>query len=99
MKYARPEEVGRVETPHGIEARRIHENDHVQVMYLKLAPGEALKPHTTPVDVFFYVLEGRGEVSIGAEARVEGLVVFLRVEQDIGLDDLRDLGEGVDEMR
>ncbi|MDM7993152.1 MAG: cupin domain-containing protein [Candidatus Fermentibacter sp.] len=67
MKYARPEEVGRVETPHGIEARRIHENDHVQVMYLKLAPGEALKPHTTPVDVFFYVLEGRGEVSIGAE--------------------------------
>lgn len=56
-----------METPHGIEARCIHENDHVQVMYLKLAPGEALKPHTTPVDVFFYVLEGRGEVSTGAE--------------------------------
>ncbi len=27
MKYARPDEVGRVNTPHGIEARRIHEND------------------------------------------------------------------------
>jgi len=72
MKYARPEEVGRVETPHGIEARRIHENDHVQVMYLKLAPGEALKPHTTPVDVFFYVLEGGGEVTIGEETAEVG---------------------------
>lgn len=68
MKYSRPEDEARVDTPHGIEARRIHENDHVQVMYLKMAPGEALKPHTTPVDVFFYVLEGRGTVTIGGES-------------------------------
>ena len=68
MKYMHPDLADRVDTPHGIEARKIHENDHVQVMYLKLAPGEALKPHATPVDVFFYVLEGRGTVTIGGES-------------------------------
>ena len=33
-------------------------------------PGESLKRHITPVDVFFYVLEGKGQVEIGEE-RVE----------------------------
>ena len=32
-----------------------------------LQPGEALKLHITPVDVFFYVLEGHGIVEIGDE--------------------------------
>jgi quercetin dioxygenase-like cupin family protein len=68
MKYSKPQSAERIETPHGIEARRIHENDSVQVMYLVLAPGEELKPHTTPVDVFFYVLEGRGTITIGGES-------------------------------
>ena len=33
----------------------------------ELKPGEALKKHITPVDVFFYVLEGKGVVEIGDE--------------------------------
>jgi len=33
-----------------------------------LQPGEALKRHVTPVDVFFYVLEGEGVVEVGDEA-------------------------------
>ena len=32
-----------------------------------LQPGEALKLHVTPVDVFFHVLEGEGVVEIGDE--------------------------------
>ena len=32
-----------------------------------LQPGQALKLHVTPVDVFFYVLEGSGAVEIGGE--------------------------------
>jgi len=32
-----------------------------------LQPGEALKRHVTPVDVFFYVLEGEGIVEIDDE--------------------------------
>jgi len=36
-------------------------------MHITLEPGESLKKHITPVDVFFYVLEGTGIVEIGDE--------------------------------
>ncbi|MBU1671702.1 MAG: cupin domain-containing protein [Actinobacteria bacterium] len=36
-------------------------------MEIKLMPGESLRKHVTPVDVFFYVLEGTGIVEIGDE--------------------------------
>jgi mannose-6-phosphate isomerase-like protein (cupin superfamily) len=35
-------------------------------------PGEELKRHVTPVDVAFFVLEGRGEVEIGKEREMVG---------------------------
>ena len=53
--------------PHGVSARGLHATEHVQVIMVTLQPGEALKLHITPVDVFFYVLEGRGIVEIGDE--------------------------------
>jgi len=34
---------------------------------ITLQPGESLKKHSTPVDVFFYTLEGTGTVEIGNE--------------------------------
>jgi len=34
---------------------------------ITLQPGESLKLHLTPVDAFFYVLEGSGVVEIGGE--------------------------------
>jgi mannose-6-phosphate isomerase-like protein (cupin superfamily) len=55
--------------PHGIETRKFHENEHVLAVHITLKPGERLRKHITPVDVFFYVLEGRGVVEIGNEKR------------------------------
>jgi len=55
--------------PHGIEAKKIHENDHVQVIHITLKPGEKLVKHHTHVDVFFYVLEGKGIVEIGDDKK------------------------------
>jgi mannose-6-phosphate isomerase-like protein (cupin superfamily) len=34
---------------------------------MALRAGQFLKKHTTPVDVFFYILEGKGIVEIGDE--------------------------------
>ncbi len=53
--------------PHGVDARSISDMDSAQVVHITLQPGEALKKHITPVDVVFYVLEGRGIVEIGEE--------------------------------
>ncbi len=53
--------------PHGVSARPLHDTEHVQVTMVTLEPGEALLRHVTPVDVFFYILEGEGIVEIGDE--------------------------------
>ncbi len=55
--------------PHGVKASRIYDTEHAQVVHILLGPGESLKRHVTPVDVFFYVLEGEGTVEIGEETR------------------------------
>ncbi len=54
-------------TPHMLDVRKIYEKDAAQVMHLTLQPGEALKPHVTPVDVFFFILAGTPEVQEGDE--------------------------------
>jgi quercetin dioxygenase-like cupin family protein len=56
--------------PHGVEAKTLYDHDHALISHLCLQPGQALKKHITPVDVAFYVLEGRGEVEIGEEKEV-----------------------------
>ena len=56
-----------IKTPHEVEARKLYDTKNAQVIHLTLKPGEALKKHITPVDVFFYVLKGTGVVEIGQE--------------------------------
>jgi mannose-6-phosphate isomerase-like protein (cupin superfamily) len=41
-------------------------------VHITLQPGESLKKHITPVDVVFYLLEGRGIVEIGEERKEVG---------------------------
>jgi len=58
--------------PHNVDARRIYDDKNAQAVHLTLNPGESLKRHITPVDVFFYVLEGTGIVEIGDEKKEVG---------------------------
>lgn len=61
-----------MENPHHVAVSKLYDTPHAQVTHITLRPGEALKRHLTPVDVFFYVLEGRGTVEIGDEKRTVG---------------------------
>ncbi len=45
----------------------LYDTESAQAVHIELKPGESLKKHITPVDVFFYVLEGKGVVEIGEE--------------------------------
>lgn len=58
-----------VKNPHGIDARIIHENDFTQVVHILLKPREKLIKHAALIDLFFYVLEGKGTVEIGEESQ------------------------------
>jgi mannose-6-phosphate isomerase-like protein (cupin superfamily) len=55
--------------PHNVSVRMLYDTEHAQAVHIELKPGEALKKHITPVDVFFYVLEGKGVVEIGDETQ------------------------------
>lgn len=56
--------------PHNVDARKIYDTGHAMAVVITLKPGESLKKHITPVDVFFYVLEGKGVVEIGDEKQL-----------------------------
>ena len=53
--------------PHNVSVRTLYDTEHAQAVHIELKPGEALKKHITPTDVFFYILEGKGIVEIGDE--------------------------------
>jgi quercetin dioxygenase-like cupin family protein len=58
--------------PHHVDARKVYESPHAMAVVITLRPGEFLKKHITPVDVFFYVLEGEGVIEIGDERKTVG---------------------------
>jgi len=72
MKTINVKEAQSQPNPHGVDARKLYDTEHAQVSHLTLKPGEQLKRHLTPVDVFFYVLEGTGVVEIGEEKKEVG---------------------------
>ncbi len=67
MKIINVKELPIIETPHKVDVRKLYDYDNAQAMHITLQAGEGLKPHITPVDVFFYVLEGAVDVRIGDE--------------------------------
>ena len=69
LEITKVSEVSSSKNPHGVDARPIYSHKNAQVIVLTLQPGESLKRHITPVDVFFYVLEGKGVVEVGDEKK------------------------------
>ena len=61
-----------VKNPYNVDVRKVFESPDTSAVVITLKPGEALKKHITPVDVFFYVLEGTGVVEIGEERQSVG---------------------------
>lgn len=70
MKTITIEQAESKQNPHGVDVKQLYSQPDAQVMHITLQPGEALKPHKTPVDVFFYVLEGSPTIYIGDESFV-----------------------------
>ncbi len=68
MKIIKINETENINNPHGVDAKKLHENENVQVVHLELKPGDKIIKHAAPIDVFFFVLEGSGIVEIGDES-------------------------------
>jgi quercetin dioxygenase-like cupin family protein len=72
MKITEVSKVVSGPNPHHVDARKIYDTPNAIAVVITLQPGEALKKHITPVDVFFYVLEGNGVIEIGNEKQTVG---------------------------
>lgn len=67
MKIIKVAETSIQDTPHKVDVRLLYDVDTAQAVHITLQPGETLRRHITPVDVFFYILEGTPTVHIGEE--------------------------------
>ncbi|MBN2681023.1 MAG: cupin domain-containing protein [Bacteroidales bacterium] len=67
MKIIEVKDVETKQTPHNVDVRVLYDKESAQAVHIELKPGESLKPHITPVDVFFYVLEGTPSIMVGEE--------------------------------
>ena len=56
------------ENPHKVDVRKLYDDPSAQIMHMTLQAGESLKPHKTPVDVTFYVLEGTPTIHVADES-------------------------------
>jgi len=83
MKTIKVSEAEPKKNPHGIDSRGLYSNDYALVSHLLLQPGEKLIRHITPVDVFFYVLEGIGIVEVGDEKKLVSKDTLIESPKDI----------------
>jgi len=70
MKITKYENQEIKDTPHRIDVREMYNKESAQASLMALKPGESLKPHKTPVDVFFFIVEGHPTIHIGNESKV-----------------------------
>jgi mannose-6-phosphate isomerase-like protein (cupin superfamily) len=67
MNAITADQVPVADNPHGVDVRHLYKTRDVVVSQITLQPGEVVKPHKAPVDVFFYVLEGAPLMDIDGE--------------------------------
>ena len=61
----------------GVVARAIYSAPEAMIVHIEVQPGGFVKPHVTPVDMEFFVLEGKGTFSLGEESTEAGPGVLM----------------------
>ena len=72
MKITEVAKLASIKNPHNVDVRTIFEAPDTSAVVITLKPGESLRKHVTPVNVFFSVLEETGIVEIGDERQSVG---------------------------
>ena len=70
MNIIKMAEVEGKKNKRGVIAKQLIRHDNTMVMNLVLEPGDIVPEHSVPVDVFFYIVKGKGTLKIGDEEAV-----------------------------
>jgi len=68
MKYQHTKLENAPRVPFNIDGRKLFASEKLEVVHLTLHPGEKMDPHSNPVDVVFFIIEGAGELAIGGDS-------------------------------
>lgn len=70
MKIIKMDQVEGSNNAKGLVAKHLINHEHTRVTNLILKPGDEVPEHQVPVDVFFYIVSGKGTLKIGDEKAV-----------------------------
>jgi quercetin dioxygenase-like cupin family protein len=71
------------QNPHGVDIRKVFENENTGIMQIILKPGEEIPRHPNPVNAFFFVHEGSGLLEVEDEKQVVGKNSLIEVPANI----------------
>ena len=72
MQAITADQIAVADNPHGVDVRHLYSTPDVVASQITLEPGEVVRPHKAPVDVFFYVLQGTPSIEIEGEVVAAG---------------------------
>ncbi len=72
MTIRKIEEGALVMSDDNFTGRRLYGSADTVVIHMTINPGRAVEPHAAPVDMEFFVLEGRGIFTVGGETAESG---------------------------
>lgn len=78
----------------GVLARAVYSAPEAMIVHIAVQPGGFVAPHATPVDMEFFVIEGRGIFSLGEESVEAGEGTLIPSPKGIP-HGMRNLGPGV----
>ncbi len=54
--------------PFNLDGRKLFTSENLEIIHLTLQPGEGMEPHSQPMDVVFFVLEGTGTLNVANDS-------------------------------
>jgi quercetin dioxygenase-like cupin family protein len=83
MRITKIEEGFVVMNDEAFTGRRLYDSAATTVIHMTVNPGRSIEPHAAPMDMEFYVLEGRGIFSVGEETADAGPGALVESPKDI----------------
>jgi mannose-6-phosphate isomerase-like protein (cupin superfamily) len=77
MKTTAIDEGRVIKNDSGVIARAVYSAPEAMVVHIAVQPGGFVTPHVTPVDMEFFVLEGRGTFILGEESTEAGAGILI----------------------
>jgi quercetin dioxygenase-like cupin family protein len=77
MKKTRIDEGRVLKDDSGVLARAVYSAPEAMVVHIAVRPGGFVAPHVTPVDMEFFVIEGKGTFLLGEESTEAGEGVLI----------------------